>query len=99
MTGIEMIAAERKQQIEELKFTVEKDVEKRNNGELLRFANYLISADSDYFPKGFHPDYVNQFFMKPRIKQLTIAGAFIAAEIDRLIVVQNQLKDENNGTK
>lgn len=42
-------------------------------------------------PQGFHPDYIASFFMNPRIKQLTIAAALIAAEIDRLMAVQDLL--------
>jgi len=82
-TGVELIAQERQEQIEKHGFGAEND-DKYEDGELLRFANYLISADSSYFPKGFNEDYVHQRFSKPRIQQLQIAGALIAAEIDRL---------------
>jgi hypothetical protein len=87
-TGIDMIIQERNDQLTIHNFTVENDVKTHPNGELLRFAHYLISADNAYFPNGFSKDYVHQFFMQPRLKQLAIAAACIAAEIDRLIAVE-----------
>jgi hypothetical protein len=85
MTGIELIAKERQEQIEKHGHTLEND-DKLVNGELLKFARYLISSDGEYFPpiNRWHKDFVYQMFLKPRIEQLQIAGAFIAAEIDRL---------------
>lgn len=61
------------------------DEEHHPNGELLRFANYLISADSDYFPKTFNDDNIRQFFMKPRLEQLAVSCGLVIAEMDRLI--------------
>ena len=89
MTGIELIAAERQRQIEEEKWGAEHD-EMHDGGELaLAAASYAI-PDSERgigikLPQYWPWDYK---WWKPspdnRIKELTKAGALIAAEIDRL---------------
>jgi hypothetical protein len=83
MTGIELITQERHEQIEKHGFTAEHD-DLLPRGQLLRFASYLISSDNSYMPKSWDVDYIKSMHLKPRIQQLQIAGAFIAAEIDRL---------------
>lgn len=82
--GIDLIKEERIEQIEKHGYNPDYDNKHHSDGELLRFAIYLIQSNNDNFPKGFTEDHVLQFFLKSRIKQLTVAGALIAAEIDRL---------------
>ena len=82
-TAIELVAQERKEQIEKHGFTPEKD-DKLDSGEMLRLANYIISADSDYKPEHWDNEYFMKVFSKPRIEQLSIAGAMVIAEMERL---------------
>lgn len=84
MKGIELIAKERQEQIEKHQFTIEHD-SKFKDGELIVFANYLLLSNEDKIPKEFNQDMVRQIHCKPYIQQLSIAGALIAAEIDRIL--------------
>jgi len=91
-TGIELIVAARKNQIENLGYTLEHDLKHWEKKELQKFARYLISAEEDYFPKGMSHETVRQIFMKPRVQQLAIAAALLAAEIDRLQAEESEDK-------
>lgn len=93
-SGIELIADERNVQIEKLHFTPEKD-DNLNKGQLLNLAMYCILSNNDYLPKDtWSIDYLKSLHKKPRIEQLTIAGALIAAEIDRRLRLRVGLSDE-----
>lgn len=87
MTGAEMIAAERRRQIEGEGWTAEHDDE-HGDGELARaavcYALAGVGAASDVVPEAWPWD---DFWWNPSpdgIVSLTKAGALIAAEIDRL---------------
>jgi len=88
MSGIERITAERKRQIEKEGWTPEHDDE-HVNGELSRVAAcYLIRPDCPITVRSLWPDTWSYEWWKPspenRIRELEKAGALIAAEIDRL---------------
>lgn len=103
-TGIELIADERRRQIEVEGWTEEYDLAANNNIQLVDAAFcYLIPED--------HRDTAGEHdvpaawpwewkWWKPtpddRIRELTKAGALIAAEIDRLQKGNHIIKDENN---
>jgi hypothetical protein len=90
MTGIELIAAERKRQIEEEGWTAVHDDDYSPNGELSKAAMCYAMP-----PEERHPIFIIQHWpwrlkwYKPvkrsRIRELEKAGALIAAEIDRLL--------------
>jgi len=93
MTGIELIAQERERQITYSGYTAEHD-DKHDKGELASAACYFawpielgIShrqiVASDLYPWNWSEGHADREY-KPRIRQLAIAGALIAAEIDRL---------------
>lgn len=89
MTGAEMIAAERRRQIDEEHWTPEHD-DGHRHGELAKVAATLAVAvtdavvvDSDGYGSGDNPWGVESKHLNP-IRALTVAGALIAAEIDRL---------------
>lgn len=93
MTGIQLIAAERQRQIEVEGFTPQHD-EQHVNGELADAAAvYALSAEAmekldSAFGDGtiplwpFDPKWLK--ISDDRVRDLTKAGALIAAEIDRL---------------
>lgn len=93
-TGIELIAHERLEQIEKHGFTTETDKTDNNEGELNLLIKYLLLSDNDaekdnlkeYFVESgcYNMSYIAKFDTKTIIEKLTIAGALIAAEIDRL---------------
>ena len=97
-TGAELIAEERQRQIEKEGWTPEHDAEHNNNELAVAAASYampqaartyMIVPDGQYLPI-FWP--FDARWWKPcpddRIKELTKAGALIAAEIDRLLKIK-----------
>ena len=88
-TGIELIAIERQEQIEKHGWTSEYD-NAHENEELIRAAIYALDPCMDNFRQldlGWG-SFVSRIDNKDnRVDQLKVAGALIAAEIDRL---QNQ---------
>ena len=91
-TGLELIANERKEQIEKHGFTVAKDVADYGcPDELVSAANYLLITSSKHDPKvaeSFWPDwekhYRDKFDAKSKAEKLVVAGALIAAAVDVL---------------
>ena len=95
MTGVELITAERKRQIEEEGYDAEHDYDEfHEDGELALYACYyampgpleygiITIPEGVFFPDGWNPEHDNKN-EKGRIRQLVIAGALCAAEIDRL---------------
>lgn len=84
-TGIELIAQERQEQIEKHGMTVASDVNINPNGALLSAAKYLIDPSHSIWPKHWNVDYKEHLDNnKTKLEKLVIAGALIAAEIDRI---------------
>lgn len=94
-TGIELIATERSEQIEKHGYHLTHDVKHHDGGELIIAAEAIIdhiTSDSEIdeigsFPASWEDAYCFKILRKSKIDKLVIAGALIAAEIDRL---QNQ---------
>ena len=89
MDGIELIAAERIRQVEEKGWTLEHD-DGHRHGELAKVAATLAVAttdavvrDEDGYGSGDNPWGLESKLLDP-IRALVVAGALIAAEIDRL---------------
>jgi hypothetical protein len=81
--GIELIAEERKEQIEKHGWTLEHD-RGHIDGAILRAAIYAIEASQHNSDTFNWYDFQKKILAKPYIERLVIAGALIAAEIDRL---------------
>lgn len=84
-TGISLIAAERQEQIVKHCFSVQNDSEYYSNNELLMAADFALHEGNLIFPKNWDDKYANKIKAKDRIGQLKVAGALIAAEIDRML--------------
>lgn len=83
-TGIELIAEERQEQIEKHGFDVKQD-EFYAGKELIKAALFAINPDQFEWPFYWSEQFRFKIIDKPNeIERLKIAGAFIAAEIDRL---------------
>jgi len=91
-TGIELIAIERKEQIEKHGRTPERDVAENVKGQLIEATIALLETDGDLFPESWSGAICEKMLMKPYINRLIIAGALIAAEIDRYNNITNQSK-------
>lgn len=94
LTGIQRITAERQRQIEKEGWTAEHDVE-HGQGELARVAAcYALRPFCPITIRSMWPDSWAYEWWKPtpknRIRELEKSGALIAAEIDRLQIVEGQ---------
>jgi len=89
-TGIELIAQERKEQIEKHGRTIEKDVIDNSRLQLSDAASKLCADDAGGYwgtstlPIGWNQEVWDKMTNKPYRERLIIAGALIAAEIDRI---------------
>lgn len=92
-TGIELIAEERQEQIKKHGRTIESDVAINPNGELCWAASLLLRTDDQVSPmdllaptklKNWDQEILKRMDAKRYEQRLIIAGALIAAEIDRL---------------
>jgi hypothetical protein len=87
-TGIELIADERAEQIEKHGITIEEDVNKNRNYELPNGAIMSITGYIDKMPYGWNYKICQHIVGKPYKERLIIAGALIAAEIDKLQAIE-----------
>lgn len=87
-TGIELIAAERQEQIEKHHYTIDFDLKMNRECQLAYAAERLCVPELDIYnyqePKGWSESLWDKMTSKPYMDRLIIAGALIAAEIDRL---------------
>lgn len=93
-TGIELIAEERQEQIEKHGRSLDKDTTINKYFELLKAANGLLYSPSELSPmsiiidmgglNGWDKTILAKMDAKPYKERLIIAGALIAAEIDRI---------------
>ena len=95
MTGIELIAKERQEQIEKHGRTIEKDEKENTSCELSNVASFLAVNEHyrgcndvddivDMMPEKWNKTICLKMMNKSYRERLIIAGALIAAEIDRL---------------
>lgn len=89
-TGIELITEERQEQIQKHNRSIEKGIEQNDNDQLsigaymLLAVDYEEGIDPESYPDGWDKDICDHMISKPYKDRLIIAGALIAAEIDRL---------------
>ncbi len=81
--GIELIAEERKEQIEKHGWNLQTDSD-YSNEELLKAALFCIDQKRFEWPWLWISKFRDKILQKSRVDQLKVAGALIAAEIDRL---------------
>lgn len=90
ITGIELITQERQEQIIKHGRTLEADIRDNTNQQLSLGALMLLSVDyeegidPEAYPNGWDNDICLKMINKPYKERLTIAGALIAAELDRI---------------
>ena len=96
LTGIELITQERHEQVVKHHRTVAEDKLRNNEYQLVDAAqslaspvpegqeDYYLAAFKDNPPVGWGIDIWNSLIQKPYKERLIIAGALIAAEIDRI---------------
>ncbi len=98
-TGIELIAKEREEQIKKHGRTIRSDVAQNDNDQLETAAMMLLAQDfeegidSESFPDGWDVEACKKMLSKSKRERLIIAGALIAAALDREIYLLHELKD------
>ena len=90
LNGIELIADERQEQIEDHGRTVENDVKTNSDEQLRRAATRLFTKGETPAPKGWDDRIWRKMHGKTYKERLIIAGALMAAELDRLIFIENK---------
>lgn len=94
LTGAELIAKERQEQIEKHGRTLAHDLEFNQNGQLAEAASFLCLPDwgcndiddivEDHCPLGWDEKIWRKMLEKPYGERIIIAGALMSAEIDRI---------------
>lgn len=85
MTGIELIAKERQEQIEKHNRRVIDDIAQNSDGELILVATILLKIVGGLpWPTKWDKEICNKMYQKSHKERMIIAGALIAAEIDRI---------------
>lgn len=88
--GIIAMLNERNDQINKHGFNVEHDVKFNSNGELVTVARALMKfhATTHDFPASWDIEFVRKMILKSYTERLIIAGALLAAEVDRRRYIQ-----------
>ena len=96
-TGAKLIAKERKEQIKKHGFDISNDLFYSDN-ELLKGALFCINPDLFEWPFNWEYAFASKIRENDRVSQLKKAGAFIAAEIDRIRYIQGGAMAGNVGS-
>jgi len=92
MTGVELIAQEREEQIEKHGYDVQKDIKYYSDRQLVKAALFVLTEKTEIYPSNWDTWFLENMSKKRssmtareyELERLKIAGALIAAEIDRL---------------
>jgi hypothetical protein len=87
--GLALIRKERQEQVEKHGRTIAYDLTYNSTGQLGQGAVFCITERYPDFPKGWPEQFGLKICDKPYLDRLIIAGALVAAEIDRLLHIQN----------
>lgn len=90
--GAELIARERQEQIHKHGFSAEQDTHYYGKGELIDAANFCLGTST--FPSNWNPEYADKISNKNKVDRYKVAGALLAAEIDRLISLGMESEDK-----
>lgn len=94
-----MIQAEREEQIKKHGFDSIYDIHSNRHGQLRYGALYMLTGDELDFPMGWGREWKTKFDKKNSREKLIIAGALIAAELDRINTEDEQRKEEAETAK
>jgi len=102
MTGIELIAIERQEQIEKHGRTIESDMQTNKAHQLTEAAAVLCTEMARspkkrfaMFPDDWDSEICLKMCKKSRKKRLIIAGALIAAELDKIFEMEQKAYNDN----
>lgn len=97
-TGIELVAQERKEQIEKHGFDLKHDLEYKG-GQLKMAATYLLTGLNLTWPSSWSEKWKEKFSKKSEIDKLIVAAALVVADIDRLLASNKKDKDKLEKTE
>ena len=83
MTGIELITQERKEQIEKYRYDTEHDVQHHPDQALINAAIFALTLQDKWKQDGWE-NFEKKMWSKSMVERFAVAGALVAAEIDRL---------------
>ena len=98
--GVELIATERSEQLEKHEISVQYDVNTNDCAQLSWAAMMLLAVDFEEgidpvsFPPGWSEHECEKMINKNYFDRLVIAGALIAAELDRLLSISKSEPNE-----
>lgn len=81
--GVELIAEERQEQINKHGYGLKHDLNTNQEGQLLMAAVFCITREATMWPAGWSTEYRDELYEKPLEQRIRIAGALLAAELDR----------------
>ena len=87
--GVELISEERGRQITDLGRTPDYDILNNPCGTLSGGAAFIITLNPIFFPTNWDQSFIEKWDKKTEKERMIIAGALIAAEIDRIIADEN----------
>ena len=98
-SGIELIAEERREQIEKHGRTIEKDVAENDfnqleNAAIMLLGGYTYEDELNRTPFKWDDKIWEHMLSKPKKERFIIAGALIAAEIDRIQNIEVTKEDK-----
>lgn len=90
LTGVELIAQERQEQLLKHKFTIEHDQrEFKTYGDMLGAGMlYLLTGNHQHFPEAWERYWKERLDRKSEVEKLAVIGALAAAKIDLLQSIQ-----------
>jgi hypothetical protein len=92
MYGMKCIERERMEQLAKHNYSRIHDSEVNNQGSLVMAAIYCLTTNPENYPYNWSPKYKEKLDSKSDKERLIIAGALIAAELDR--IEYDELKDQ-----
>lgn len=82
-TGVELIAEERQSHFSIDGFVIKNEI--IDNGDIVKAAAWVLTLDGNYYQRRWGQEWLSdKIAYKTNVERLVIAGALIAAEIDRL---------------
>lgn len=92
VSGLELIAIERDEQINKHGFSLEKDAKYYEKGELVQAAVYCLGEEGVSWPESWDAEFKEKIDKKTQVQKLIVAGALFRAENDRLGI--NKYEDD-----
>jgi len=88
--GVALIEIERKEQLGKHNISIASDMDLNSEGELINAALFVLSSNIGHYPAIWDGVFAEKIKQKTYKEKLVIAGALIAAEIDRVHAIMSE---------